>query len=295
MSDVPRALPVETIEVDTACLHCGYNLRGLRADGRCPECGSPIGRSVLGNYLRCSDVSWLQTVGRGTTAKLWAIGLSIVLGFIGGFAGALGAAVEAVILPALIAGGLSLWATWLITTREPRMSLQEDPVTLRKVVRLCAVLAFGGGQVSSAQHLAASSDLQSILLIVGSGLSLAGIVQYFGELVYYRRFARRVPDASLERSTTNVLWGLPICYAVLGVGGLVFAILAFAGGGPGSGASGPGFAVGGSLVCLGSVAALVFFIWYIVLLFSYRRAFQIAAQEATEWQGAGGGTAGYPR
>jgi hypothetical protein len=92
MSDIPRALPVEDIQVDTSCLHCGYNLRGLRVDGLCPECGSPIGRSVLGNYLRYSEVDWLQTIGRGATLKLWAIGLSIVLGVIGGVVGALAAA-----------------------------------------------------------------------------------------------------------------------------------------------------------------------------------------------------------
>lgn len=29
------------IENDVACPACGYNLRGLRMDGRCPECGRP--------------------------------------------------------------------------------------------------------------------------------------------------------------------------------------------------------------------------------------------------------------
>ena len=29
------------IERDTPCPGCGYNLRGLRLDGRCPECGRP--------------------------------------------------------------------------------------------------------------------------------------------------------------------------------------------------------------------------------------------------------------
>jgi hypothetical protein len=294
MNDIPRALPIETIEVDTACLHCGYNLRGLRADGLCPECGSPIGRSVLGNFLRYSDVTWLQAVGKGTTVKLWVIGLSILLGAASGVAGTFGAA-EALVLPAVIVSGLGLWGAWLITTQEPRMALHEDPVTLRKAVRLCAVLAFFGGLVSNSQFLVTDPAEQAILLIVGSSLSLAGIVQLFGELVYYRRFARRVPDDSLERSTTAVLWGLPISYAVLGLGGLVIAVLSVAGGGAVSSASGPVFAVGGGLVCLGGVAALAFGIWNIVLLFSYRRVFQMAAREATHWQHAGNGNAVYLR
>ena len=96
-----------------------------------------------------------------------------------------------------------------------------------------------------------------------------------------------------------MLWGLPICYAVMLVGGLTVALPLLTSSGSIGRGLGPGqqagFAVGAGIACVGSVAALVFAIWFIVLLFSYRRAFQIAAQEATEWQGAGGGTAGYPR
>lgn len=35
-----------TLAEDLGCLECSYNLRGLAADGRCPECGFPIDRSV---------------------------------------------------------------------------------------------------------------------------------------------------------------------------------------------------------------------------------------------------------
>ncbi len=32
----------ETIVADVPCINCGYNLRGLNAEGRCPECGRSI-------------------------------------------------------------------------------------------------------------------------------------------------------------------------------------------------------------------------------------------------------------
>lgn len=32
---------------DLACIACGYNLRGLRVSGKCPECGQPIGDSLF--------------------------------------------------------------------------------------------------------------------------------------------------------------------------------------------------------------------------------------------------------
>lgn len=34
------------LDHDLTCVTCGYNLRGLRRDGRCPECGGTIARSI---------------------------------------------------------------------------------------------------------------------------------------------------------------------------------------------------------------------------------------------------------
>lgn len=37
-----KAIEGRQIEPDLSCDRCGYNLRGLRYGGRCPECGLPI-------------------------------------------------------------------------------------------------------------------------------------------------------------------------------------------------------------------------------------------------------------
>ena len=34
------------LDKDLPCLHCGYNLRGLKVGGHCPECGSRIRKSL---------------------------------------------------------------------------------------------------------------------------------------------------------------------------------------------------------------------------------------------------------
>lgn len=45
--DAPVAPPeVFLVEDDMACIQCGYNLRGLNDEGRCPECGTPIEKTV---------------------------------------------------------------------------------------------------------------------------------------------------------------------------------------------------------------------------------------------------------
>lgn len=38
--------PCDAILNDTPCIHCGYNLRTLRIDGLCPECGGRVADST---------------------------------------------------------------------------------------------------------------------------------------------------------------------------------------------------------------------------------------------------------
>lgn len=43
----PTAPAASAIHRDVACVACGYNLRGLRGDGHCPECGTPVTETLL--------------------------------------------------------------------------------------------------------------------------------------------------------------------------------------------------------------------------------------------------------
>src|SRR5258706_15757786 len=71
------------IAQDTPCRKCGYNLRGLSGDGRCPECGTSVGFSLQGDLLRFCDPSWVDTLRRGVNCIIGADGL----GFLGVEAG----------------------------------------------------------------------------------------------------------------------------------------------------------------------------------------------------------------
>lgn len=42
--DLP--ISAELIDEDMPCIRCAYNLRGLKPDGRCPECGAPIEETI---------------------------------------------------------------------------------------------------------------------------------------------------------------------------------------------------------------------------------------------------------
>lgn len=45
--------------VQLTCVACGYDLRGLPAVGRCPECGTSIAESAASMRLDCAPIDWL--------------------------------------------------------------------------------------------------------------------------------------------------------------------------------------------------------------------------------------------
>lgn len=66
------------IAEDKICIDCGYNLRGLKTDGRCPECGGEVAASLRGHELHYASLAWLRTVRRGFCLMKWAIILSLL-------------------------------------------------------------------------------------------------------------------------------------------------------------------------------------------------------------------------
>jgi hypothetical protein len=290
------------IAADMSCTICGYNLRGLVPSKVCPECGTPIGRSVHGNLLRFAEPEWLTKLHLGVRLMLWGILISILVGAISLVPG-----VPAIYagLAGLIAGGLNLCATFLLTTQEPRIAQAEDALTLRRVVRLCALSGYLG---ESTLNLQTSASMPLVMSVVGAIFALVGLVAWFGTFVYLRRFAARIPNSKLARSTTIVMWGFVTTAAVCAVAGLVVALIATPGttpiGPPGPATVGPTTAastVGGPqatlpgsgkrtqpaakigiglVACTFGTAFVVFSIWYVILLFSYKNAFRTAATEA---------------
>ena len=283
MSSIPPAQPVfvdtTTLNVDTPCVICGYNLRGLTVDKVCPECGSAIGRSIHGNMLRYADPKWLGSVLLGVRLTLWNIlaTIALVLAVII-FMQFLGLSQVYLIAPAIAVAALSLLAAFMITTQEPKIAMEEDTVTLRRVVRVCAAAAFPGDCLDPFSELLPDS---LVVDVVAGVTGLLAVVACFGMFVYLRRFALRIPNRKLARSTKRCMWGLIITMAAGAVLGLLAAILgSFTGGTSGVGPAGVGI-----VACAVGVASLVFGIWYLILLFDYRNAFRRAMEQSRAFSG----------
>jgi hypothetical protein len=61
----PPSADSDVISSDWKCVRCGYNLRGLSRTGRCPECNTPIPRSLRERYLGDNTAEWLRNVRDG--------------------------------------------------------------------------------------------------------------------------------------------------------------------------------------------------------------------------------------
>jgi tetratricopeptide (TPR) repeat protein len=206
------------IDGDVTCVACGYNLRGLAPEKVCPECGTAVHRSLHGDQLRYADATWLGMIRRGIRLMLWNLLLAIlvfvamVLAKSWDWPPALG------MILGSIKAALALWATLLVTAQEPRSSLVEDPVTLRRVIRICAIAMFIGAIAADA---AALWGLELLLIACGVAGPVAGLAVWFGQFAYARGFARRIPDKRLAKSTGAVMWGFVIACAATVVAGLI--------------------------------------------------------------------------
>jgi hypothetical protein len=68
----------QVVADDRPCLVCGYNLKAIPTDGKCPECGTPVARSLQGDLLRYCSPEYVRTLRRGITLVEVAIALGML-------------------------------------------------------------------------------------------------------------------------------------------------------------------------------------------------------------------------
>jgi hypothetical protein len=223
------------IEVDRACLGCGYNLRGLREGINCPECGLPsalpkdlddplalMPRSVIAAFIiGCWSASicvlltvalvvlmrlniwpaWIMIAGHAAVSVLW-VGATILI-------------TPAFALPQAIVRGFS------ITSR------------LRRSARWLQLgwVAFAGAALLSEAVPNPAAALSNFFYLVQVGGFLAGMAGIVVLSILLQRLAEWTRDEEAGTAFNWGMWGLPVMTPLLFVDWPVFtsnALLKFA-------------------------------------------------------------------
>ncbi len=266
------------------CRSCGYNLKGQNPDRPCSECGTPIGRSVLGNLLRYAEPKWMDTVAKGTAIYAISMVLLILSSCL------LGAWVQQAGTSAstMIAEGMSLLFTflmmlgaWLMTTPEATEG-ETSSLSSRKIARagvVAALIATFLNLVSSTVPL--NQGPMIAIQAVNMVLALVSAVGTVAIFLYLRSLATRIPDAKLARRTTIVVWGFGIFYGAVVIFGALAALTAVLPA-PGGGAPGGGMMIGVSFMMIAGVGVMIFGLLALLTLDRYRLALKAQAKLARE-------------
>lgn len=172
----PRLDAHRRIDDDVNCLSCGYNLRGLDREGRCPECGVAIGRSVHGNLLRYCDPGWVGRLSTGMNLIVWGI----IVGFL---TNCVASNIEspAAIFVGLMPLMLYFAGIWMPTTPDPaKVSPDSSHFDLAAIARWSAVVNVALATAAELL-LGISKDLGAVLL----GLHWTALVVMLFATGYY--------------------------------------------------------------------------------------------------------------
>ncbi len=236
----PRPAITEVVEAGIGCRRCGYELRGLPAGGRCPECGTLVARSLHGDLLRYSDERYLAALHRGVVLILAAVAAQLVLAVLSIVAGismawAPAAAASLPLLASFAATTVSLvlllgW--WLFSAPDPAFAGTDRGTTARGVVRATvaaeALLAAVGAAADAWSTTAIGRPMGAMVMAVGAAQLMASAVRFFASMLYLRWLAPRLPNAQVDARAKRLMWLGPVLYtvgALVCIGPLIAVVL----------------------------------------------------------------------
>ena len=222
---LPTSKPDATIEHQTMCLRCGYELRGLDASGLCPECGFSIAESLERRRLGLSSPAYLSSLRTGALLTIASLivfvfsGIARSLLFRSFFA--VGTQQHFVSLD-ILASSLLIAGVWMLTIDDPGLHEKDQARPNKRAMRFAAI---GLLVLSFAEFLVAmrvpipmpgpraltTTSLFAIGIQVGGALwSLAcWLILATGLVNYTRWLAVRVPDRRLLAAAQTMSWLLP--------------------------------------------------------------------------------------
>lgn len=185
---------------DLMCVQCGFNLRGLQSDGRCPECGVAIGQTLRGETLRFANRRWVTMLRVGIALALATLGLApgnLVVEIKGGWE------MRVLWIGAEELAGFA--AVWCLSAQEPRLTGRERWGSLRRWLRLMALLQLGAILLAMAAGMGSGRG-QQWMLLAALILQVAAMPQLCLFFAYLERLADRIPDHVLASRCGLMMW-----------------------------------------------------------------------------------------
>jgi len=208
----PSLTEATVVSVDTPCKKCQYNLRSLSVEGRCPECGTPVGLSIKGDLLRYSVPTWLRTLRRG------------VICIIAGLAVGTGALVLVSVLryrgwPVslvwLASWVISYLGSWFLTMPDPGGLGEDQYGTSRKIIRITLLFGVFSHLANYAERAAAAlPGAYTVIQVFNAVSMIVSVVGQIAMLNYLRKLALRIPDESIAKRAGFLSYAIGITYSL---------------------------------------------------------------------------------
>ncbi|OWY72577.1 hypothetical protein B7486_06555 [cyanobacterium TDX16] len=259
------------IAEDLPCRHCGYNLRTLSPKVQCPECGTSVGRSVHGDYLRYADPAWVRGLATGATIVILGtfgqvLGFSALLGF--SLTGVFGVRWYRYFFS--VVHLISIAGFWKLTSPDPAEEEASTQFDARRLTRALLVLSLCLTSLSIVRPLLGST-IESVLKTIMNANAIASPIALF---IFAQRMAMRVPDKKLKSSCQRLMY-LSIADGVINTSIWILSIASV------NVVSTRFLGVVSLISMLPAIAALF---WSLVVLDKFRRAFSLAARFSLDAQ-----------
>jgi ribosomal protein L37E len=195
------------IRVDVPCRQCGYNLRSLRRDARCPECGFPVIRCLRRDDLGYGDPAYVRRIALGAYLLLGAPVAWMTMFLLGAFG--FGARFAAYTLAAV--------AAWLVTTPDPSGIGEAEYGNTRRVARALIPLGLLATPLSLVYHTTASDAVMAIMTLLIACVWAVAFVGLLGLVRYLQCLAIRTGSTEALRELTRAFRGIALCVPPLAV------------------------------------------------------------------------------
>lgn len=191
-----HAMPLDAegrVTIDAPCARCGYNLRGLMCDGRCPECAAPVEHSLCGDELIHASPEWIDTLARGAAFSAYSWTLRFVVCCTALMTTAIGHFVVFLSI-LLLVDFILAYGVWLFTVDPPDRSTITAEWNLNRLAR-----ALAAGVCAIVIATIALSQFPMVILVGSLSETTLCALLLACVLLHAMRIARRIPSERRAR------------------------------------------------------------------------------------------------